>query len=482
MNQKQSISEIKNNSYKSLLTYSYSSKHKLLALEELNSKKNYIFYISPPDANVLNEVSRVYGPISLKKITQNDYDQLFDSSFISKNIESLSLGQENEISKLIEELPKTEDVMEFAESAPIINIVNKLFSDAVNSNASDIHIEPYFDYSSIRYRIDGKLKDILSPPKGIHSALISRIKIMSKLDITESRLPQDGKISLKISNKNYDVRVSTLPNAYGERAVLRILNKNDNFLSIEQIGMNLNDLSTFKKLIKRPNGLILVTGPTGSGKTTTLYSAINELNNTSNNILTVEDPVEYDLPGIGQTQINTKIDMTFANALRSMLRQDPDIIMIGEIRDNETAQIAIQAALTGHLVFATLHTNNAISSINRLLDMKVEPYLLASTLLTVISQRLIRKICGNCKNDEPALSSCENCKKTGFKGRTAVYELLKINPELKELIHNKSDEKKIYKAAIENDFKKMMDNANDLIEKKIISKQELIALTRSIEY
>ena len=237
MNQKQSISEIKNNSYKSLLTYSYSSKHKLLALEELNSKKNYIFYISPPDANVLNEVSRIYGPISMKKITQNDYDQLFDSSFISKNIESLSLGQENEISKLIEELPKTEDVMEFAESAPIINIVNKLFSDAVNSNASDIHIEPYFDYSSIRYRIDGKLKDILSPPKGIHSALISRIKIMSKLDITESRLPQDGKISLKISNKNYDVRVSTLPNAYGERAVLRILNKNDNFLSIEQIGM-----------------------------------------------------------------------------------------------------------------------------------------------------------------------------------------------------------------------------------------------------
>ena len=344
MNQKQSISEIKNNSYKSLLTYSYSSKHKLLALEELKSKKNYIFYISPPDANVLNEVSRVYGPISLKKITQNDYDQLFDSSFISKNIESLSLGQENEISKLIEELPKTEDVMEFAESAPIINIVNKLFSDAVNSNASDIHIEPYFDYSSIRYRIDGKLNDILSPPKGIHSALISRIKIMSKLDITESRLPQDGKISLKISNKNYDVRVSTLPNAYGERAVLRILNKNDNFLSIEQIGMNLNDLSTFKKLIKRPNGLILVTGPTGSGKTTTLYSAINELNNNSNNILTVEDPVEYDLPGIGQTQINTKIDMTFANALRSMLRQDPDIIMIGEIRDNETAQIAIQAA------------------------------------------------------------------------------------------------------------------------------------------
>ena len=227
---------------------------------------------------------------------------------------------------------------------------------------------------------------------------------MSKLDITESRLPQDGKISLKISNKNYDVRVSTLPNAYGERAVLRILNKNDNFLSIEQIGMNLNDLSTFKKLIQRPNGLILVTGPTGSGKTTTLYSAINELNNNSNNILTVEDPVEYDLPGIGQTQINTKIDMTFANALRSMLRQDPDIIMIGEIRDNETAQIAIQAALTGHLVFATLHTNNAISSINRLLDMKVEPYLLASTLLTVISQRLIRKICGNCKNEEPALS------------------------------------------------------------------------------
>ena len=345
--------------------------------------------------------------------------------------------------------------MEFAESAPIINIVNKLFADAVNSNASDIHIEPYFDYSSIRYRIDGKLNDILTPPKGIHSALISRIKIMSKLDITESRLPQDGKISLKISNKNYDVRVSTLPNAYGVRAVLRILNKNDNFLSIEQIGMNLNDLSTFKKLIKRPNGLILVTGPTGSGKTTTLYSAINELNNNSNNILTVEDPVEYDLPGIGQTQINTKIDMTFANALRSMLRQDPDIIMIGEIRDNETAKIAIQAALTGHLVFATLHTNNAISSINRLLDMQVEPYLLASTLLTVISQRLIRKICGNCKNDEPALSSCENCKKTGFKGRTAVYELLKINPELKELIHNKSDEKKIYKAAIENDFKKM---------------------------
>ena len=312
-----------------------------------------------------------------------------------------------------------EDLLETAGDAPIIRMLNALLTQAARDGASDIHIEPYERSSSVRFRVDGTLREVVQPNKALHAALISRLKIMAELDIAEKRLPQDGRISLRIGTRAVDVRVSTLPSAHGERAVLRLLDKSESKLSLESVGMQGAVLKRFEHLIAQPHGIILVTGPTGSGKTTTLYAALQRLDARASNIMTVEDPIEYELAGIGQTQVNAKIDLTFAKALRAILRQDPDVIMIGEIRDFETAQIAIQASLTGHLVLATLHTNDASSAVTRLTDMGVEPFLLSSSLLGVLAQRLVRKLCTHCKGP-----GCEQCGHTGYAGRTGVFELL----------------------------------------------------------
>ncbi len=372
---------------------------------------------------------------------------------------------------LFSEIEETGDLLDDTSDAPVIKLVNLMFSQAVRDNASDIHIEPYQNSLKIRQRLDGILYDMLSPPKHVQSALVSRIKIMAKLNIAEKRLPQDGRLELKIANKEIDVRVSTLPTAFGERVVLRLLDKSSILISLTDLGMPEDRLRQFSREIRAANGIILVTGPTGSGKTTTLYAALTTINSTDVNIITVEDPIEYRISGIGQVQVNSKINLTFASGLRSIVRQDPDVILVGEIRDSETAQIAIQSALTGHLVFSTLHTNDSASAVTRLRDMGIEPFLISSSVNAILAQRLIRVICSHCREEyEPdALElekmgisleeaagrrvyrgrGCNKCLHTGYRGRSGIFELLLLDKDMKSTILKTADSNTIKKLAIE---------------------------------
>jgi general secretion pathway protein E len=352
-------------------------------------------------------------------------------------------------------------------------MLNALLTQAAQDGASDIHIEPYERHSSVRFRVDGTLREVVQPNRALHAALISRLKIMAQLDISEKRLPQDGRISLRIGTRAMDVRVSTLPNAHGERAVLRLLEKGQNRLSLEAVGLHGDVLQKLQHLIAQPHGIILVTGPTGSGKTTTLYAALSRLDAQSSNIMTVEDPIEYELAGVGQTQVNARIDLTFAKALRAILRQDPDVILIGEIRDFETAQIAIQASLTGHLVLATLHTNDAVSAVTRLTDMGVEPFLLSSSLLGVLAQRLVRKLCTEC-----AGMGCGACSQAGYRGRTGIFELLVLDEAQRALIHARAPEAALRDAARARGMLAMRDDGARLVDSGVTSPQELLRVTR----
>jgi general secretion pathway protein E len=334
----------------------------------------------------------------------------------------------------------------------------------------------------VRFRVDGTLREVVQPNKALHAALISRLKIMAELDIAERRLPQDGRISLRIGGRAVDVRVSTLPSAHGERAVLRLLDKGESKFTLEGLGMSGETLAKFDKLVQQPHGIVLVTGPTGSGKTTTLYASLGRIDTATTNVLTVEDPVEYELAGIGQTQVNPKIDLTFAKALRAILRQDPDVIMIGEIRDYETAQIAIQASLTGHLVLATVHTNDAPSTVTRMIDMGVEPFLLSSSLIGVLAQRLVRKLCPNCKKVDARGRyhpvGCAQCGNTGYKGRTGVYELMAIDDKLRALIHSRAAESQLFVAAEAIGLRSMREDGERLIVEGITSPEEVMRVTR----
>ncbi len=376
---------------------------------------------------------------------------------------------EEDPESILSEIEETADLLDDTSDAPVIKLVNLVLSQAVRDNASDIHIESYKDRVKIRKRVDGILYDMYSPPKHVQSKLISRVKIMAKMDIAEKRLPQDGRIEIRIADKNIDLRVSTLPTAFGERVVMRLLDKSSVLLSLEVLGMGRNDLDRFEQLIKAPYGIILVTGPTGSGKTTTLYSALSILNQPGVNIITVEDPIEYQITGISQMQVNNKIGLTFASGLRTIVRQDPDIILVGEIRDMETAEIAIQSALTGHLVFSTLHTNDSASAITRLIDMGVEPFLVSSSVNAILAQRLVRKICPHCREsyqpDTEYLTrvglsldkfgdhllyrgqGCPECLGTGYKGRLGLYELMILSDDLKSMILTTSDSGQIKKYA-----------------------------------
>jgi general secretion pathway protein E len=374
---------------------------------------------------------------------------------------------------MMQDLPAVEDLLETSDDAPIIRMLNALLTQAARDGASDIHIEPYERHSSVRFRVDGTLREVVQPNRALHAALISRLKIMADLDISEKRLPQDGRISLRIGTRAVDVRVSTLPSAHGERAVLRLLDKSESKLSLESVGMQGDVLRRFESLVTQPHGIILVTGPTGSGKTTTLYAALQRLDAGASNIMTVEDPIEYELAGIGQTQVNAKIDLDFAKALRAILRQDPDVIMIGEIRDFETAQIAIQASLTGHLVLATLHTNDAASAVTRLTDMGVEPFLLSSSLLGVLAQRLVRKVCVHCHG-----TGCGECGQTGYQGRTGVFELMVANDAIRAQVHNRASEADIRGAAMEAGMTLMREDGERLVANGITSREELLRVTR----
>ena len=377
---------------------------------------------------------------------------------------------EEDPDSIISEIEETGDLLDDTSDAPIIKLVNLMLSQAVKDRASDIHIEPSQTKLKIRYRVDGILYDMLSPPKHIQSSLISRVKIMASMNIAEKRLPQDGRIEIRIGDKNIDIRVSTIPTAFGERVVLRLLDKTTILLRVSDLGMQKENLKIFDRLIRSAYGIMLVTGPTGSGKTTTLYAALTSINKTDVNIITIEDPIEYQIEGIGQIQVNPKIDLTFAKGLRSIVRQDPDVILVGEIRDMETAEIAIQSALTGHLVFSTLHTNDSASAVTRLIDMGLEPFLVTSSVIGILAQRLVRQICPDCKEpytpDEESLQSigitpemaagkqvyrgagCSTCIQTGYKGRSGIFELMLLDDRIKNLILKTSDANAIKRMAV----------------------------------
>jgi len=390
---------------------------------------------------------------------------------------------EFDITRMMQEVPDVEDLLETEDDAPIIRMINALLTQAARDGASDIHIEAFETYSMVRFRVDGTLRDIVRPKRALHAALVSRIKIMAALDIAEKRMPQDGRITLRVGGRAVDVRVSTLPTGHGERVVLRLLEKDLSKLTLESLGMNDRTLKRFDELIRQPHGIILVTGPTGSGKSTTLYGAIRRLDHATTNIMTVEDPIEYDLEGIGQTQVNAKIEMDFARALRAILRQDPDVVMIGEIRDLETAQIAVQASLTGHLVLATIHTNDAASSITRLVDMGIEPFLLSSSVLGVLAQRLVRKLCPHCKQPEASgpgfrAVGCEQCSHTGYIGRTGIYELLTVDDDVRLLVHNNGNESDIRRQAEKAGMLPMRSDAMRWVAAGVTSQEEVLRVTR----
>lgn len=442
----------------------------------------------------LSEVMRIFpghvkpvmvSPEALNEALSQDYSQgEGNAQQVVGDIEG-----EFDITRMMQEAPDVEDLLETEDDAPIIRMINALLTQAARDGASDIHIEAYETYSAVRFRVDGTLREIVRPRRSLHAALISRIKIMAALDIAEKRLPQDGRITLRIGGRPIDVRVSTLPTGHGERVVLRLLEKDLSRLNLEALGMSERTLRKFDELIHQPHGILLVTGPTGSGKSTTLYGAIRRLDQQVTNIMTVEDPVEYDIEGIGQTQVNAKIDMTFARALRAILRQDPDVVMIGEIRDLETAQIAVQASLTGHLVLATLHTNDAASAVTRLTDMGVEPFLLSSSLLGVLAQRLVRKLCPHCKEPDPTAAQasrgqvfravgCEQCAHIGYVGRTGIYEMLTVDDALRRLIHNNEGDDKIRKAAEAAGMVPMRADAMRWVSAGITSHEEVLRVTR----
>jgi general secretion pathway protein E len=395
---------------------------------------------------------------------------------------------------------ETGDLLDDTSDAPIIKLVNLILSQAVKARASDIHIEPYQDRIKIRHRVDGILYDMLSPPKHIQSTLISRIKIMAKLNIAEKRLPQDGRIEIRIGDKDVDIRVSTIPIAFGERVVLRLLDKTNVLLKLSDLGMSEKGFKVFNRLIRSAHGIILVTGPTGSGKTTTLYAALSTINNPDINIITIEDPIEYQIEGIGQIQINPKIDLTFANGLRSIVRQDPDVVLVGEIRDLETAEIAIQAALTGHLVFSTLHTNDSASAVTRLIDMGIEPFLVTSSVIAILAQRLVRTVCNECKAvyipDEESLQNigitpemyagkkiyrgkgCPDCLDTGYRGRTGIFELMILNDSIKNLILKTSDSNAIMHKAVEHEMITLREDGVLKVLNGITAIEEVLRVTQ----
>ena len=440
-----------------------------------------LWHAAQPDLSAIGEVMRKYGgtgqAIDLQHAESSVLTQRISAVYASGESSAAAVVSEVEsdadLSRIMQDLPALEDLLETSDDAPIIRMLNALLTQAARDGASDIHIEPYERSSSVRFRVDGTLREVVKPNRALHAALISRLKVMADLDISEKRLPQDGRISLRIGTRAVDVRVSTLPSAHGERAVLRLLDKSQSKLSLESVGMQGDVLARFETLVKQPHGIILVTGPTGSGKTTTLYAALQRLDAAASNIMTVEDPIEYELPGIGQTQVNAKIDLDFAKALRAILRQDPDIIMIGEIRDFETAQIAIQASLTGHLVLATLHTNDAASAVTRLTDMGIEPFLLSSSLLGVLAQRLVRKLCMNCRR-----AGCAECSHTGYQGRTGIFELMIANDAIRAQVHGRAAEADIRSAALAGGMTLMRVDGERLVSLGITSREELLRVTR----
>lgn len=446
------------------LPFGFAKRHQVLLA---HAEPPQLLCVTLPSLETLAEVQRYLArSIHIQLISLEDFQHTLTKTYERDSSEAMQmvedLGGDMDLTSLANALPETEDLLEQEDDAPIIRLINALLSEAIKLNASDIHIETFENRLLVRFRIDGILREVVQPRRELAPLLVSRIKVMSKLDIAEKRVPQDGRISLRIGGREVDIRVSTMPSSNGERVVLRLLDKQAGRLKLSNMGMQPQDEQRLTELLHKPHGILLVTGPTGSGKTTTLYAGLSSINQADKNILTVEDPIEYNLEGIGQTQVNIKADMTFARGLRAMLRQDPDVVMVGEIRDLETVEIAIQASLTGHLVLSTLHTNTAVGAVTRLVDMGIEPFLLSSSLIGVIAQRLVRLLCPACKAPYTAdeiectllhirfdpqrpitlfrAQGCEHCNQLGYSGRTGIYEIIRIDDTLRALIHNRASE------------------------------------------
>lgn len=494
------------------LSYSFANKNGVIVKDISDDNiVNVVCRESYCTPEVTSELNRMINkPIKFELVTKDNFNNLLNHFYSSTDADAKSMiadiEEDMDLSSFVSTLPSTQDLLESKDDAPVIKLINVLLTQAIKQDTSDIHIETYEEKILIRFRVDGVLRIVLEPQRALAPIITSRIKVMAKLDIAEKRLPQDGRIALRIAGREVDLRVSTMPTTYGERIVMRILDKQAEKLDLDKIGMDPDNLAKLKKLIENPYGILLVTGPTGSGKTTTLYSVLTVLNQSSRNILTVEDPVEYNLYGIGQTQVNTKVDMTFAKGLRAILRQDPDIVMVGEIRDLETVEVSIQASLTGHLVLSTLHTNTAVGAITRLRDMGVEPFLLASSLVGVMAQRLVRILCKHCRIPEVADNTlcellgvdsanpptiyypgnhnideighyhCDHCGSTGFAGRTGIYEVIVIDEAVRQLINHNASEHEIEQAVRKNSPSINSDGVRKILD-GITSLEEVLRVT-----
>ncbi|MDP6994282.1 MAG: type II secretion system ATPase GspE, partial [Woeseiaceae bacterium] len=457
------------------MSFSFARRHGVIVEPNKDADRAAVIVRKGASPSILSEVRRVVdAELDIQMATAEEFEAHLqriygqDGSNAKQMVEGLE--DNTDLLQVAQELPEPSDLMEADDDAPIIRLINAILTSAIKENASDIHIEPFENRLVVRFRIDGVMQEVLQSRRAVAPLVVSRIKVMSKLDIAEKRLPQDGRISLRIAGRAVDVRVSTMPSSHGERVVLRLLDKQAGRISLEGLGMNAETQTITDRLIHRPHGIILVTGPTGSGKTTTLYAALERINDDTRNIMTVEDPIEYYFDGIGQTQVNTKVEMTFARGLRAILRQDPDVVMVGEIRDLETAEIAVQASLTGHLVLSTLHTNTAVGAVTRLRDMGVEPFLLSSSLIGVIAQRLVRvldtdtrqpypaseyecKLLGADPADPPTLyhaAAPQAGQGTGYKGRTGIYEMVAVDEELRRMIHAGAGEHELETYARQN--------------------------------
>ncbi len=441
------------------LPYAFAKRHGVLVVDEEDGRVT-VAYRPGISSRSLTELRRfLSAPLRPVMVPAEHFERMLQDSYEGDSDGAArmmeDLGEEIDLTQVSLSLPEPEDLLESADDAPIIRLINALLTGAIKENASDIHIESFENRLMVRFRVDGVLREALQPPRALGPLLVSRVKVMAHLDIAEKRLPQDGRISLRVAGRPVDVRVSTLPTGHGERVVMRLLDKREGRLDLQHLGMERNSEARLIRLIQRPHGILLVTGPTGSGKTTTLYAGLTRLNDRKRNIMTVEDPIEYYLDGISQTQVNTKVEMTFARGLRAILRQDPDVVMVGEIRDLETAEIAVQASLTGHLVLSTLHTNSAVGAIARLRDMGVEPFLLSSSLIGVLAQRLVRQLCHRCKQPHTATAAdcevlgvnptapptiytpagCDQCNQSGYRGRSGIFELLVVDQTMQTMIH-----------------------------------------------
>ena len=488
------------------VSFAFAKRHQIIL--DTDSSNNYRIHCGP-DTNfkTLNELRRyLAAPLKLKMHNPDEFNRRLQENYEQGSNEAMQmadeLGDELDLFSVAQELGEPEDLLEAADDAPIIRLINALLTEAIKEGASDIHIEPYENRLVVRLRADGVLRQVLEQKKAITSLIVSRIKVMAKMDIAEKRLPQDGRISLRIAGRSVDVRVSTMPSSHGERVVLRLLDKQAGRIDLERLGMAKLSLDVMVRMIKKPHGIILVTGPTGSGKTTSLYAVLTRLNDRQRNIMTVEDPIEYHLDGIGQTNVNTKVGMSFAKGLRAILRQDPDVVMIGEIRDSETARMAVRSALTGHLVFSTVHTNDAPSAITRLTDMGIERYLVASAIKGVLAQRLVRLNCPECSEryrpSDTVLSraglveladaiefyrgtGCVQCKNTGLKGLTGIYEYVEMTPGISEMIMQNASLNQIKDEARRNGYVPLFEIGLEKVTTGKVCLEELIKETSNVE-